>query len=123
MDELKRLRKLAVAFRDARDWKQFHSPKDLAIDLSIESNELLEHFRFKKDAETKRELKDPHKKEEIADEIGDCMFALLLLSEELGIDLGVAFERKLEKTGVKYPEKASRGRNLKWTEYEKTGRR
>ncbi len=117
-DRIKELAAKAVKFRDARDWKQFHTPKDLAITVSTEAAELLEHFRYKKDDETTKELRDPAKKEEIADELGDCMFALFLLSHDLEIDLGDAFERKLAKMELKYPREASRGKNQKWTAYE-----
>ena len=117
MDRLEELRRKVVAFRDEREWKQFHTPKDLAIALSIESAELLEHFRFKSNEQTLRELEEKGKKEEVTDEIGDAMHVLLLLCEDLGIDLVEATERKLAKAAKKYPVEKSKGKNLKWTAY------
>lgn len=117
LEKLEELRKKVVAFRDEREWKQFYSPKELAIALAIEAGELLEHFRFKSNEETLEELKGARKKEAVADEIGDCAIDLLLLCDELGIDLVEATNKKLEKTKLKYPVEKSKGKNLKWTAY------
>lgn len=92
-----------VAFRDARGWKKYHTPKNLAISAAVELGELLEHFQWESDEEILEAVKDPAKKEAIADEIADVIIYLTLLAHELGIDLDRAVEEKIEKNGWKYP--------------------
>ena len=104
---LKTLTKHAVRFRDARDWKKFHKPKDLAMNLSIEAAELLEQYLWKKDGE-REDLK------EIGDELSDVLLSVLLLAHHYGLDLEKAFIHKLKKNAKKYPVRKSRGRNLKY---------
>lgn len=92
-----------VAFRDARSWRRYHTPKNLAISTAVELGELLEHFQWESDEEILESIKDPAKKEAIADEIADVIIYLTLLAHELGIDLDRAVEEKIEKNGKKYP--------------------
>ena len=106
--------KKVTKFRDKRDWKQFHSPKDLAISLSIEAAELLEHFRWKNKKEVESYIKG-HKKE-IEDEYADVLYALLLIANDLNIDPAKALDNKLEKNNKKYPVKKAKGRHEKYTE-------
>ena len=101
-------------FRDARDWKQFHDPRSLAISVCIESAELLEHFQWKNDAEIARHA-EAHR-DEIADEIADVTIYLFELADVLGIDMKQAIFAKLEKNAIKYPVEKSRG---KITKYDK----
>lgn len=84
----------AEAFRVARDWKQFHNPKNLAISISIEANELLEHFQWK-NMEESRDISE-EKRAEIKKEIADIGTYLLYMCEELGIDLVQAMEEKMD---------------------------
>jgi NTP pyrophosphatase (non-canonical NTP hydrolase) len=102
------LQKRIVHFRDARDWAQFHTAKDLAMSLSIEAGELLELFLWK----------DPSKAnpEHIADEIADVIHTALLVAEHYNIDVEQACTAKLKKNEAKYPVETSKGRNLKYTE-------
>jgi NTP pyrophosphatase (non-canonical NTP hydrolase) len=101
-------------FRDERDWGQYHSPKDMAEAISIESAELLEHFLWKR-AEQSTETAH-RKKEEIADEIADIAIYLFELADNLDIDLLAAMEGKLAKNALKYPASKAKGKNLKYTE-------
>ncbi|ASJ14670.1 nucleotide pyrophosphohydrolase [Thermococcus radiotolerans] len=101
--DFRELEKKLVAFRDARNWAEYHTPKNLAISAAVELGELLEHFQWETDEEILEAVKDPAKKEAIADEIADVVIYLTLLAHELGIDLDEALERKLEKNGRKYP--------------------
>lgn len=102
------------AFRDERDWKQFHNPKDMAIAISLESSELLEHFLWKTTAESERCLVE--KKQEIVDEIADISMYLFELADNLGIDLLQAMEQKLAKNALKYPVHKAKGSHKKYTE-------
>ena len=114
MTNLDDLQKKIIAFRDERDWKQFHTPKDMAISLALEAAEVLEHFQWKNEAEIAEYLKT--NKEDIGDELADVLWWVLLMSHDLGIDILEASERKIEKTAKKYPVEKSKGRHTKYTE-------
>ncbi|ASJ06518.1 nucleotide pyrophosphohydrolase [Thermococcus pacificus] len=101
--DFKELERRLVEFRDARGWRKYHTPKNLAISAAVELGELLEHFQWESDGEILEAVKESGKKEAIADEIADVVIYLTLLAHELGIDLSEALERKIEKNGRKYP--------------------
>jgi len=105
-----------LAFRDARDWKRFHNPKDLAISIALEAAELLEHFQWKGPEEVRAHLADRRRRGELADEMADVQCLLLSLSDAAGVDLHDATLRKLRKAARKYPVRKSRGRAAKYTE-------
>jgi NTP pyrophosphatase (non-canonical NTP hydrolase) len=115
-DSVKELTQLVKDFCEARDWDQFHSPKDLAIGVITEASELLEHFRFLSEEESLSILKNPTRKSEIEDEVADVLFFLLRFSQMYEIDLGKALKRKVEKTEKKYPVEKARGKNSKYTD-------
>jgi NTP pyrophosphatase (non-canonical NTP hydrolase) len=102
----------AVAFRDARDWRQFHSPKELAIALSLEAAEVLELMQWKQGEALQAHLQE--EKENLADELSDVLHALVLLAHDQGIDLAGAFEAKMMKNGRKYPVEKCKGKAVKW---------
>jgi NTP pyrophosphatase (non-canonical NTP hydrolase) len=112
MTTLRTLTKKIIAFRDARNWRQFHNPKDVAISLALEAAELLEHFQWKNPEEIARHVKA--KKADISDELADVLYWVLLLGHDLEIDLGRAVARKLKKNAKKYPVKKARGRHTKY---------
>lgn len=109
------LTKRVQDFCEARDWDQFHGPKDLAIGVITEASELLEHFRFQSDEQALALLSDPHFKEEIEDELADVLFFLLRFSQRFDVDLTKALLRKIEKSEQKYPVEKSKGKNTKYT--------
>lgn len=113
-DSLKSLMKAALKFRDERDWKQFHSFKDLAVTLSLEAAEVLEHAQWKSEKELKAYLK--HRREHVADELADVLHVLLLLAEHAEVDLAKAFAAKMKKNRAKYPVEKARGSAKKYTE-------
>jgi NTP pyrophosphatase (non-canonical NTP hydrolase) len=102
----------AVRFRDARDWKQFHNAKDLALTLSLEAAEVLEHMQWKNGAELEQYIASA--KSELADELADVLHVTLLLAEHLGVDLGGAFANKMKANGKKYPVHKARGTHRKY---------
>jgi len=112
--QLKQLVSKLVAFRDAREWKQFHNPKDLAAALAIEAAELQEIFLWKSPVEVAKTREE--KPEAIRDEVADIASFLLLLCHELDIDLDEAISAKLEKNAAKYPVHKSKGRHRKYDE-------
>ena len=97
-DSIRELTKKAAAFRDERDWSQFHNPKDLAISISLEAAELLEIFQWSgPDTEADTEEKLAKIKEELADVLMYC----LLLGDRLDLDIPEIIEAKLEKNKKK----------------------
>ncbi len=100
------LRKIR-AFRDERDWMKFHDPKNLAVSISIEAAELLEHFQWKDEKAVEQHIRDH--RDQIADEIADVAMYLAELADNLDIDLIQAMETKLEKNAKKYPVAKAKG--------------
>lgn len=100
-----------VAFRDERNWSQFHNPKDLAISLNLEASELLELFQWKISEEAVDQKRD-----EIQDELADVMYYALLMCHDLGIDPRQVLLNKLKKNADKYPVDKAFGSNKKYTE-------
>lgn len=112
MSDLKHLTKDIVNFRNKRDWKQFHNPKDCAISLSLEASELLEHFQWKSKEEIENYIKT--NKKEVGEEIADVLYWVLLMSHDLKIDIIKALENKMEKNKLKYPVEKSKGKHTKY---------
>lgn len=97
-----------AAFSEERDWEQFHSPKNLAMALSVEASEIVELFQWRTEEES-RALED-EVRAEVADEIADVLIYLVRLADRLGIDPLTAAENKMVKNAAKYPADKSRGR-------------
>ena len=102
------------AFRDERDWMQFHNPKDMATALSIEASELLEHFLWKTNEECEERV-ESHR-EAVSEEIADIGCFLFELADNLGLDLGETILQKIEKNALKYPVDKAKGQHTKYTE-------
>ena len=105
------------AFRTARDWEQFHTPKDLAISITLEAAELLEHFQWKKPEEVQQHIQE--NREAIGEEMADVASYLFLLAEDLGIDLHAAMEAKIRRNEERYPVALARGSAAKYDHYQK----
>ena len=114
MTDLDRLRDALRAFADARDWGQFHSPKNLAMALSVEAAELLEVFQWVTEQESRR--LEPGAKAAASEEIADVLLYLLRLADELGIDPLAAAQDKMKSNEKKYPVDKARGSSRKYTE-------
>ena len=115
---LRALMEEVVKFRDARDWKQFHNAKDLAIALSIESAELLELFLWQDADAVDHVTKSNTGRQRLSEELADILIFVLYLSHESGIDLVQAVEQKLKINDAKYPVAKSYGVSKKYTELE-----
>ncbi len=102
------------AFRDERDWMQFHNHKDMAAALAIEASELQELFLWKNSGEV--EEVGATRQEHLREELADVAIYLLELADNLGIDLSEAILSKLSKNALKYPVEKSKGSNAKYTE-------
>jgi NTP pyrophosphatase (non-canonical NTP hydrolase) len=117
MDEnetIKSLRDRVIQFRDARDWEQFHDPKNLAMGLSIECAELLELFLWKSDNEIDALFADPSQMQKVRNELADVCVFLLYLSKACQVDLSDAVKDKITLNEKKYPVDKFYGSNKKY---------
>mgnify|MGYP001767502823 CR=1 FL=1 len=102
------------AFRDARDWLQFHAPKELAVAITAEAGELLQHFVWQDAQQSEQRARE--RREEIAGEIADVGILLFELADNLSINLAEAMRAKLAKNELRYPIAKARGSNRKYNE-------
>ena len=114
MSEIKILTDKILKFRKERDWEQFHTPKDLAISLSLEASEVLEHFQWKTNDEIKEYVKTH--KDQIGEELADVFNWVLLLSHDIDIDIIEASNKKIKKNAEKYSVEKAKGKHNKYTE-------
>lgn len=114
MNVLKKLTDSIIKFRNERDWKQFHTPKNMAMALSLEASEVLEHFLWKNNKDQQLHVKKH--KSDVADELSDVLFWVLLMAHDLNIDLEKSFEKKLRKNAVHYPIEKVKGKATKYTQ-------
>lgn len=106
---LSNLKAVIKAYCDERDWDKYHNPKDLAVGIITEASEILEHFRFKSEAEMEAMFKDAKKSTEISEEMADTLYFTLRLAQKYNVDLSSAFEKKMEKNRNKYPIEKAKG--------------
>ena len=116
MSDFAALTAAILEFRDARDWRQFHSLRQLIVSLNLEAAELLELTQWKSDAEIDALPADAVKGEDLRDECADILYYLLLIADTAGFDLAGAARAKLLKNAVKYPVDKARGSRAKYTE-------
>ena len=114
MTQLEHLRDELREFAAARDWDQFHSPKNLAMALSVEAGELVEIFQWLSEEQSRRLA--PEAKAAASDEIADVLLYLIRLGDKLGIDPIAAAQRKMVANAEKYPADKARGTAKKYTE-------
>lgn len=105
-----------IAFRDERDWKKFHSLKNLLLSLSLEAAELLELAQWQTDEELEARLHEPEIQARLREECADIFLYLLLIAERVGIDLPEAGAAKIKNNAAKYPVEKARGNAKKYTE-------
>lgn len=103
------LKQLVQAFVDERDWRQFHTPKNLSMSIAIEAAELMEHFQWIASPEREEEIAQ-HDRAAIAEELSDVICYALSFASTMGIDIADALRDKMKKNAVKYPADAFRGR-------------
>ena len=101
--------KQILEFRNVRDWKQFHLPKNLAISLALEASEVLELFQWTKDNQLPK-----GSEKELKKELADVYYWLLLISHEFGVDLDDALNEKMKENEKKYPKELSKGNSIKY---------
>jgi dCTP diphosphatase len=101
-------------FVDAREWRKFHNAKDLAVAISAEAGELMQHFVWQQEEQIEARLVT--KREEIASEIADVAILLFEFADNLGMKLGDVMQAKITHNNARYPVEKSRGNNLKYSE-------
>ncbi len=102
---------MILKFRDDRDWKQFHNPKDLAISISLEAAELLEVFQW-----SGTDIVCADKKDKIAEELADILVYCTLMAEACGLDMDEIVQKKMEQNNKKYPVEKAKGKSDKYSE-------
>jgi NTP pyrophosphatase (non-canonical NTP hydrolase) len=106
-----------LQFRDARDWRRFHSLKDLILSLNLEASELLELTQWKSETDFESEAANEAMRRRLAEECSDVLLYLLLIAERTGIDIQVAAAQKIAVNEIKYPVEKARGTAAKYTEF------
>ena len=112
--EIDSLTDKVIQFRDKRNWRQFHNPKDVALSLVLEAAEVMEHFQWKSKEDVEKYI-ETHRND-IAEELADVLYWVLLMSHDLDIDIGKALKEKIRKNKQRYPVKKARGRYTKYTQ-------
>jgi len=115
MDKLKELINRVVAFRNKRNWAQYHTPRNLSVALSIEASELQEAFLWKSEEESTRFINSRHGQKAISEEVADVLIYALLFCHATGLDPLGSIERKLKINAKRYPVKSSKGKATKYT--------
>ncbi len=113
---LKHITERLIEFRDARDWRQFHSLKDLIISLNLEAAELLELTQWKSSDAVEAMPASPSAKARLEEECADVLLYLLLIADHAGIDLPQAAEAKIQVNEQKYPVEKARGNATKYSD-------
>ena len=117
-DSIRKLTEKIIAFRDARNWKQFHNPKDMAISISLEAAELLEVFQW---SGPDTEVDTDKKLAKVREELADILIYAFLMGSELGLDITEIVSNKLEENNRKYPAERAYGKADKYTAYMADG--
>lgn len=115
-DSIDQLRARVNQFVEERDWAQFHSPKNLAMAMIVEAGEVVEHFQWMTE-EQSRNL-DAEQKEAVGHELSDTLVYLMRIADVCGIDLLEAASKKIDLNAKKYPVEKAKGSNAKYTKYE-----
>jgi len=115
-DSLDQLRQRINSFVEVRDWAQFHSPKNLAMAMIVEAGEVVEHFQWMTEAESR--ALDTATQEKVGQELADTFVYLLRIAEVCGIDLIEATNKKIDLNAKKYPVDLCKGSNAKYTDYQ-----
>lgn len=113
MSDIQKLTQKILKFRDQREWKQFHKPKDMALSLALEAAEVIEHFQWKNDKEIETYIKS--NKEKIGEELMDVLYWVLLIAHDIDLNIVKTFEKKMKKNEQNYPIKKSKGKTTKYS--------
>lgn len=115
MSDIERLTRTIAEFCDARDWDQFHSPKNLSMALSVEASELVEVFQWMTEQQSRSLSDSQHTQAQ--DEIADVFYYLLRIADKLDVNLVEALEAKLVKNDARYPVHKVKGSSAKYSDF------
>ncbi|MAG15959.1 nucleotide pyrophosphohydrolase [Candidatus Woesearchaeota archaeon] len=115
--KIQEIKEVLREFVKERDWEQFHTEKDLAIAISVEAAEILEHFRFRNGEDLREYLANDSNKKEIAHELADVMAFLVRLADKTGIDLSESFKEKHEINQSRFSVEEAKGKG--WMDVKK----
>jgi NTP pyrophosphatase (non-canonical NTP hydrolase) len=110
------LKERIASFAKARDWEQFHAPKNLAMALASEVGELMEHFLWSDNLESRQLLKDSDKRTQVAEELADVLIYALRFADVTGLDATKAILAKMERNEERYPVEKAKGSSAKYNE-------
>ena len=110
-DSIKTIQEKIIKFRDARNWKQFHNPKDIAISISIEASELLEVFQW-----SGSDVSADNKLDKIKEELADVLIYSTLMATDLGLDIDEIITNKIAANEKKYPVEKAKNKSIKYTQ-------
>ena len=113
-DSISSLTSRIQTFVDAREWRQFHNPKDLSIAIAAEAGELMQHFVWQQPDQIDARLEQ--KRDEIASEVADVAILLFEFADNLGLNLGDVMAQKIANNDLRYPVDKAKGNNLKYSE-------
>ncbi len=113
-DSIAELTAQIQTFVDAREWRKYHNTKDLAVAISAEAGELMQHFVWQQDDQIAQRVE--MRREEIASEVADVAILLFEFADNLGLKLGEVMQAKIANNDLRYPVEKSRGNNLKYSE-------
>ena len=113
-DSIQQLTREICAFRDARDWAQFHNPKEMAVAITAEAGELLQHFVWQNAEQSL--VRVAERRDELASEMADVAILLFEMANDCSIDLAEAMRQKLARNEQRYPVDKARGSNRKYNE-------
>lgn len=112
------IKKWIQKFNDERDWNQYHHPKELAISISLESAELLEHFQWEKKRPLQAIKSNKKLIQSLKNELSDILIYSFNFANKLDIDISEAIKNKIEENNRKYPAELVKGRAEKYTAYQ-----
>jgi len=115
-DSIQDLTQRLMKFRDDREWRQFHTLKDLIVSANIEAGELLELTQWKDSQALEDAITDPDFRTRLGEEVSDVFLYLLLIAERAGIDIVEEANRKVDLNDTKYPVEKARGNAKKYTD-------
>ena len=113
---LQEIKEKVLAFAKARDWEQFHSPKNLSMAISAEAAELMEHFLWQSPEQSRCDVMDEKLRAKVEEELADVFIFAIEFANMTGIDLAAAIEAKMKRNAEKYPVEKAKGRSDKYTD-------
>jgi len=113
---LQEIKDRVLAFAKARDWEQFHSPKNLSMAIAGEAAELMEHFLWQSPEQSHADVEAEALRAKVEEELADVFIFAVEFANVTGIDIAAIIEKKMQRNGEKYPVEKARGRSDKYTE-------